>query len=65
MVGAGRTELAKCIMGAYKTSKGVVSVNGKTLKGNSIVETINSGMVYLSEDRKDEGLILIHAVTDK
>ncbi|GKX29813.1 monosaccharide-transporting ATPase [Vallitalea longa] len=64
LVGAGRTELAKCIIGAYKTKRGSISLKGKTLKGNSIRESIDNGMVYLSEDRKDEGLILMHTVLD-
>ncbi|WP_113671573.1 sugar ABC transporter ATP-binding protein [Vallitalea guaymasensis] len=64
LVGAGRTELAKCIIGAYKTKRGSITLKGKTLKGNSIKESIDSGMVYLSEDRKDEGLILMHTVLD-
>jgi ribose transport system ATP-binding protein len=64
IVGAGRTELAKCIIGAYKTSQGKVILNGEVLKGNSIVETIDKGIVYLSEDRKDEGLVLMHPITD-
>ncbi|WP_330683990.1 ATP-binding cassette domain-containing protein [Petrocella sp. FN5] len=64
LVGSGRTELAKCIVGAYKTQKGSVKVHGKTLKGNSIPETIHEKIAYLSEDRKDEGLVLIHSVED-
>jgi len=64
LVGSGRTELAKCIVGAFKTSKGTVKVHGKTLKGNSIPETINEKIAYLSEDRKDEGLVLIHSLED-
>ena len=64
LVGAGRTELAKCIIGAFKTKKGSIMLKGKPLKGNSIKETIDNGMVYISEDRKDEGLILMHSVLD-
>ncbi|QUI22568.1 sugar ABC transporter ATP-binding protein [Vallitalea pronyensis] len=64
LVGAGRTELAKCIIGAYKTKIGSIILKGEALKGNSIKESIDKGMVYLSEDRKDEGLILMHTVLD-
>lgn len=64
LVGAGRTELAKSVLGAYKSSTGEVIMNGKRLKGNSITESIDNGIVYLSEDRKDEGLVLMHSVTD-
>lgn len=64
LVGAGRTELAKCIIGAYKKQRGAIKVHGKVLKGSSISESINNKIVYLSEDRKDEGLVLMHSVKD-
>ncbi|MGI6152265.1 MAG: sugar ABC transporter ATP-binding protein [Christensenellaceae bacterium] len=66
LVGSGRTELAKCIMGAYKRSSGSVSIeNGSVeLPEHDITEVIRRGVVYLSEDRKDEGLILVHTVAD-
>jgi ribose transport system ATP-binding protein len=64
LIGSGRTELAKCIIGAYKASCGEVMHNNRRLKPGSIAESIKSGIVYLSEDRKDEGLVLMHSVMD-
>ena len=64
LVGAGRTELAKCIMGVYKTNRGSITLKNKTLERNSIVGAIDSGMAYISEDRKNEGLVCIHSITD-
>ncbi len=64
LVGAGRTELAKCIIGAYKAHCGTVKVHGKELENVCICNTIKEKVVYLSEDRKDEGLVLIHGVND-
>ncbi|RXE59396.1 sugar ABC transporter ATP-binding protein [Acetivibrio mesophilus] len=64
LVGAGRTELAKCIIGAYKKSNGTVYLKGKKLKDKDIKDSIDKGIVYLSEDRKDEGLVQIHPLTD-
>ncbi len=66
LVGSGRSETAKCIVGAYKRDKGrVVCQNGsKEIKANNIESAIENGVVYLSEDRKDEGLILSHSVGD-
>lgn len=63
LVGAGRTELAKCMIGAYKPTAGKVIMHGEELKC-SVCNSISKGMVYLSEDRKDEGLILMHSVMD-
>jgi len=64
LVGAGRTELAKCIVGAYKRESGTVSLNGEKLKDRDVKNAIKKGIVYLSEDRKDEGLVLMHSLTD-
>ena len=64
LVGAGRTELAKCIAGAYKKTSGTVYLNGEKLKDGDVQNAIKRGIVYLSEDRKDEGLVLMHSLTD-
>lgn len=63
LVGSGRTETALTIMGKYKKDSGSVLFKGKALSGN-IAKNIRKGIVYLSEDRKDEGLILMHSVRD-
>ena len=64
LVGSGRTETAKCIIGAYTKDKGKITVKNGTveLKANSISDAIENGVVYLSEDRKDEGLVLMHSL---
>lgn len=64
LVGAGRTELAKCIIGAYTKSSGKIYLNGRELTKPSIHQSIKEGIVYLSEDRKDEGLVLMHSVKE-
>lgn len=58
LMGSGRTELAKTIFGEYKKTRGEISLNGNPIKINSISDAINSGICYLSEDRKKEGCIL-------
>ena len=62
LVGSGRTELAKCIIGEYKSSAGSIFVKGKKAKINNPCDAMKYGIVYLSEDRKNEGLILMHSV---
>ena len=63
LVGSGRTETAKCIIGAYKKDSGkVLCKNGtQELRGN-IKDSVEKGVVYLSEDRKDEGLVQMHSI---
>lgn len=63
LVGSGRTETALTIMGRYKRTSGKVLFKGQEL-GSNISKNIRKGIVYLSEDRKDEGLILMHSVRD-
>ena len=63
LVGAGRTETAKTIIGDYKKDSGTVFYKGKEI-GTDLSENIKNGIVYLSEDRKDEGLILMHSVAE-
>ncbi|WP_317856103.1 sugar ABC transporter ATP-binding protein [Chakrabartyella piscis] len=58
LVGAGRTELAKTIYGAYRAESGQIFLNGKEIKSNSPKEAISNGIYYISEDRKGDGLIL-------
>jgi len=65
LVGAGRTELAKSIIGRYRITHGDVLVNGQKARIKSVADAIEAyGIGYVSEDRKQEGLILIHSVLD-
>ncbi len=64
LVGSGRTELAKCIIGEYPKTKGEVVVCGDKKDIKSPCCAISNGIVYLSEDRKSEGLILKHDVKE-
>jgi ribose transport system ATP-binding protein len=62
LMGSGRTELAKCILGEYRKSAGRVFLNGRQININSVNHALKEGIVYLSEDRKKEGLFLKHQV---
>lgn len=65
LVGAGRTELMKCLIGQDKITDGEVIINGKKVTINSPKSALEKFKIgYISEDRKKEGLILIHNVLD-
>ena len=65
LVGAGRTELMKCLIGQDKITGGDVLINGKKVTINSPKTALEKFKIgYISEDRKKEGLILIHNVLD-
>ncbi|MFW6030652.1 MAG: sugar ABC transporter ATP-binding protein [Halanaerobiales bacterium] len=64
LVGAGRTELAKTLMGEYTKDSGEIYLKNKKVELDSPAEAIKNDLFYLSEDRKDEGLFLGHSVKD-
>lgn len=58
IAGAGRTDLLKAISGAAPPVSGTVSLDGRPLRLSTPQAAIRSGIVYASEDRKLEGLVL-------
>ncbi len=63
LVGAGRSELAKCLIGLFPLTGGTVTIDGKKAEIGSVSEALNRyGLGYVSEDRKQEGLVLAHSV---
>jgi ribose transport system ATP-binding protein len=58
LVGAGRTELAKSIFGYRKSYHGEIRYMGEKLSKAGPDTLVRKGMIYLTEDRKAEGLIL-------
>ncbi|PPS64931.1 hypothetical protein CRX72_00190 [Pantoea sp. BRM17] len=58
LMGAGRTELMKVLYGALPRRSGSVTLNGRTVTVRSPQEGLASGIVYISEDRKRDGLVL-------
>ena len=56
LVGAGRTELARAIFGADSLDSGEIFFNGKKVKKPIPKHSISSGIGFVTEDRKSEGL---------
>ncbi len=63
LVGAGRTELMEGIVG-LRPITGSVTVNGSPLKPGSVGAARAAGLVYLTEDRKEKGLLLGKALAE-
>lgn len=61
LMGAGRTELAMSLFGRSYGSKisGDIRKNGKPVQFRNIPEAIGHGVAYVTEDRKNFGLVLI------
>lgn len=58
LVGAGRTETMKAIIGEFPYSSGEFYLNGEQMTNPSPFNWINKGLAMLPEDRKAEGLVL-------
>ncbi|MPZ95048.1 MAG: ATP-binding cassette domain-containing protein [Propionibacteriales bacterium] len=58
LMGAGRTEVARALVGADKVDSGVVRLRGKEVKLRHPADAAKHRIGYLSEDRKQLGLLL-------
>lgn len=58
LMGAGRTELMKILYGAAPRKAGTVSLDGHEVVTRSPQDGLANGIVYISEDRKRDGLVL-------
>lgn len=58
LVGAGRTELLRCVFGVSQPLGGEILVNGKTVDLSSPRDAIACGLGLVPEDRKEQGLVI-------
>jgi L-fuconate dehydratase len=64
LVGAGRTELARCLVGLGRITGGTFSIDGEPAHVRNPYEALRKySLGYVSEDRKGEGLILGHSIS--
>ena len=63
LMGAGRTETARAIIGADARDGGTITVAGKKARIHQPADAVKLGVGYLSEDRKLLGLMLEQDVT--
>ena len=64
LVGSGRTEVARAIFGADEITGGEMYLEGKPVKFRSARDAIKAGIALCPEDRKDQGLVLWHSITN-
>jgi ribose transport system ATP-binding protein len=62
LVGAGRTELARMIFGLDRKDTGRVVYRGRDITPQNPYDAIQKGIGYLTEDRKENGLMLVRPV---
>jgi ribose transport system ATP-binding protein len=58
LIGAGRSEVMRGICRLEGNAKGRVRLNGQNIELRSYANAIAEGIVYLSEDRKGDGVFL-------
>jgi ribose transport system ATP-binding protein len=63
-MGSGRTETMRAVFGADKFDSGEILVRGKPIRIRNCKDATSIGMALLTEDRKNQGLILSFSVKD-
>lgn len=64
IMGAGRTETMRCIFGLDAMESGSVELNGQKLQIRSPRDTIKNGIVMVTENRKEDGLVLCRSILE-
>ena len=62
LVGAGRSELMRCIVGIEKYDSGEIRLFGEPAGPMDTAQAQKKGLVMVPEDRKQQGLILLNSV---
>jgi ABC-type sugar transport system ATPase subunit len=64
LMGSGRTELARALFGLDRHRTGTVRVEGRALRSGDVKGRLAAGVAFLTEDRRQEGLMLEASVAD-
>ncbi len=64
LIGSGRKELVRAIFGAGLIDSGTIYLGGHQIKIKSPVDAVKNGIGLLTEDRKNQGLILELSVSN-
>jgi ribose transport system ATP-binding protein len=64
LVGSGRTEIMKGLFGVLPRKEGKVLIHGRETELKSPQQAIESGMAFVTENRKEEGLILTSSIEE-
>ncbi len=64
LMGSGRTELARILFGLDSFKHGEIYIDGKRLLRPSPEECIRRGMAFLTENRREEGLLMNFSIKE-
>ncbi|MFJ8247527.1 sugar ABC transporter ATP-binding protein [Peribacillus asahii] len=64
LMGAGRTEIMRALFGVDQADSGEVFIEGKKVSIRQPIDAVKHGLAFITENRKDEGLILDFSVRE-
>ena len=64
MVGSGRTELVRMLVGVDRKDSGNLILDGQNITPSSPLDAIKNGICLISEGRQRDGLVLVRSVSE-
>ncbi|MCD6301243.1 MAG: sugar ABC transporter ATP-binding protein [Staphylothermus sp.] len=64
LLGAGKTELGKALIGTEKVVSGEIYIEGEKVQIKNPVDALRHGIYYLPENRRTEGLVLLLTIRE-
>lgn len=64
LMGSGRTEIMETLFGLRQKQGGKVFLDGKEVNVRDTKHAVKEGFALIPEDRRKEGLVLIHSIKD-
>ncbi|MFE4427892.1 sugar ABC transporter ATP-binding protein [Peribacillus butanolivorans] len=64
LMGAGRTEIMRALFGVDQIDSGEITVEGKKVSIRKPTDAVHHGLAFITENRKEEGLILDFSVRE-
>jgi ABC-type sugar transport system ATPase subunit len=64
LVGSGRTEIGRCLFGVTRRDAGSVEVFGESLDPRHPADAIARGLVYVPEERKQDGIFPLLSIAE-
>ena len=64
LMGAGRSEIFRSVFGIDPKDSGEIFINGSKVEINSPIDAINKKIAFVTENRKEEGLVLDESIRE-
>ncbi|WP_145330670.1 sugar ABC transporter ATP-binding protein [Paenibacillus xylanexedens] len=64
LMGSGRTEIMRAIFGLDRLDSGEIKIRGKKVNISKPADAVKHGIGFITEDRKDEGLVLDFSIRE-